>query len=133
MKKEKGSHLVTFRPGEVIGAYNQGEDILKDICGKLGGFGCKIFEPYILYTRLADFGFLIRDEEPLSNGYWSVSFFYPAGEDENMLRRIIIDAILNEAKNDPALFDKGYAVIIDVEGNQSLRSIRKSNKNNKTF
>lgn len=128
MIKEKGNLLVTFRPGEVTGSYNPREDVLRDICCKLGGLDYKIIDPYILYSSLADTGFLVRAEEYSSKGYWTVSFYYPGGKDENRIRRTIINFILDEAKNDPNLFDNGYAVVIDVDGNQSLCSVKKRDK-----
>jgi len=128
MIKEKGNLLVSFRPGEVIGSYNRREYVLRDICCKLGGLEYKIFDPYILYSSLADTGFLVRAEEYSSKGYWTVSFYYPGGKDENRIRRTIINFILDEAKNDPNLFDNGYAVVIDVDGSQSLCSVKKRDK-----
>lgn len=133
MEKEKGNRLVTFKPGEVIGAHNESEDVLKDICSKLGGLEYKLFDPYILYSSLADTGFLVRDEELRSDGYWTASFFYPGGKDENRIRRMIINFILEDAKNDPHLFDHGYAVVVDADGNLSLHSVKKSNRNKKAI
>lgn len=129
MKEKTGNHLVTFRPGEVIGMHNEREVVLEDICNRLGGFGFKIFDPYMVYSNLADNGFLVRVEELSSYGYWMVSFFYPNGKDENETRRIIINYILNEAKNDPKLLTNGYAVVSDNNGNLNLSALRRARKN----
>lgn len=125
MKEKVGALLVSFRPGEVIGKHHESEVELRDICTRLGGFDCKVFDSYLIYSDLADAGYLIRLEEKCSPRFWSVFFFYPGEANENELRRKIINVILNEAKNDPKLPLNGYAVVSDKNGNLKLGYFKK--------
>lgn len=130
MKKEKtGNFLVSFRPGEVIGRHHQREVALKNICVRLGGFDCKIFDSYLIYSWLADAGYLVRVEEMYSPRFGIVSFFYPGEADENEIRRKIINFMLDEAKNDPKLLLNGYAIISDEYGSLKLGYIKKRREN----
>lgn len=124
MVKQLGSFLVLFKPGVVTGNHNESEVVLKDICERLGGLDCKVFDPYLVYTRLADFGILTRVEQRNAYGYSAVSFFYPAGTNKHSTRRIIVNEILGEMKNDPKLLSNGYAVVSDNVGNLKLRYIK---------
>lgn len=128
MKENIGELLVSFRPGEVIGMHHESEAELRDICTRLGGFDCKVFDSYMVYSGMADAGLLIRAEEKSSSWFWTVSFFYPGEADENEIRRKIINVILDEVKNDPKLPLNGYAVVSDKSGNLKLGCIKKRRK-----
>lgn len=125
MKEKIGNFLVSFRPGEIIGKHHAREAALRDICTRLGGFDCKVFDSYLVYSGLADAGYLIRVEEKCSPRFWSVSFFYPGEANRNEIRRKIINIILDEARNDPKLPLDGYAVISDKNGNLKLGYMKK--------
>ena len=73
MKEITGNFLVSFRPGEVTGAHHEREAELGNVCASLGGFDCKVFDPYMAYSGLADAGLLVRVEEK------SPSWFHAAG------------------------------------------------------
>lgn len=128
MSEKTGKFLVSFRPGEVTGTHHERETELRKICASLGGFDCKVFDPYLAYSGLADAGLLVRVEEKSTSWLWTVSFFYPPEGDENEIRRKIINAFLTEAKNDPKLLPNGYAVVSDEHGNLYLRFIKKHQK-----
>ncbi len=51
MKKQLGNFVVLFRPGVVTGIHNEREIALRNICEKLGGLDCKVFDPYAVYVR----------------------------------------------------------------------------------
>lgn len=129
MKEKIGNFLVSFRPGEVVGRHHQREPELRNICARLGGFDCKVFDSYLVYSGLADAGHLIRVEEKCSPRFWMVSFFYSGEADENETRRKIINVILDEAKDDPKLPLNGYAVISDRDGNLKLGYMKKRREN----
>lgn len=121
MKKKLGNFIVMFKPGVVTGIYNENEMILRDICEKLGGFNCKLFDPYFAYDSLADAGLLIRVEQRNMYGYAAVSFFYPPEQNEKHIRKLAINSILNDIQTDPKLFANGYAVIADKNGGLMLK------------
>jgi len=129
MKEKIGNFLVSFGPGEVIGKHHEREAVLRNICTRLGGFDCKVFDSYLVYSGLADAGYLIRVEGKCSPRFWSVSFFYPGEAEENKIRRKIINVLLDEAKSDPKLPLNGYAVVSDKSGNLKLGCLKKRRKN----
>ena len=126
MKKPLGNFMVMFKPGVVTGIHKENEVVLSDICEKLGGFDCKLFDPYFIYDKLADSGQLIRIEQKNMHGYAAVSFYYPPGRNESHIRRMIINSILDDILTDPQLFANGYAVITDKNGNLNLKCYKSS-------
>jgi len=121
MKKQLGNFVVLFRPGVVTGIHNEREIALRNICEKLGGLDCKVFDPYAVYAKFADDGLLLRVEQRNSYGFAAVSFFYPAGKDEKEIRNIIINQMLSAIKDDPKIIAEGYAIVVDKTGNLKLK------------
>ncbi|MDD2554402.1 MAG: hypothetical protein PHP51_07510 [Desulfotomaculaceae bacterium] len=120
MSKQPGSFIVSFRPGVVTGIYSEKEGAIKEICERFGGFDCKIFDPYMKYAELADAGLLVRVEERIAVNRYSVSFFYPAQEDERCIRKKIINSLLAEMKDSPSLYAGGFAVTVENNGDHKL-------------
>ncbi|AGL01089.1 hypothetical protein [Desulfoscipio gibsoniae] len=129
MKDKLADFLVLFRRGEVTGIHNEREVELKEICNSLGGLDCKVFDPYMVYSNLADNGLLVRVETKNLDGSWSILFYYPVEKNKNNVRRKIINFILDEARYDYKLLKNGYAVVTNNNGNLKLACIRKSLKN----
>lgn len=119
-----GDFVVLFRPGVVTGIHNEKEVLLKEICDRLGGFDCKIFDPYMTYSSLADSGLLVRVEQKNAYGFGAVSFFYPNKSTEQDLRRKIINHMLEEVKSNTKLAANGYIVISDRTGNLKLKHLK---------
>ncbi|MFZ5591008.1 MAG: hypothetical protein ACOY81_04270, partial [Bacillota bacterium] len=57
-----GRFLVAFWPGVITGLHDRSEVLLDDLCRQLGGFDCRIFDPYFFYSECADRGWLRRVE-----------------------------------------------------------------------
>lgn len=85
MKDKLADFLVLFRRGEVTGIHNEREVELKEICNSLGGLDCKVFDPYMVYSNLADNGLLVRVETKNLDGSWSILFYYPVEKIKTML------------------------------------------------
>jgi hypothetical protein len=124
-----GDFLVSFRRGEVIGMHNNKEVELNEICTKLGGLDRKYFDPYKIYSKLADHKLLVRVAIKNLDGSRIIFFFYPVDQNQNEIRREMINLILDGARNDYKLFLNGYAVVINQDGNLKLAYIEKSLKN----
>lgn len=120
MIKQVGSFIVLFRPGVVSGIHSEKEAVVKNICLRFGEFDNKVFDPYILYSGMADEGLLVRVEQINQYGCGAVSFFYPGGCNENAVRRKIINRMLGEVMNAPGLFKNGYTVVCDSSGDLQL-------------
>lgn len=120
MCKQTGSFIVSFWPGVVTGVHNEKEVFIKEICERFGGFACKIFDPYVKFSELADAGILVRVEERKAAHRYSVSFFYPALEDERFIRKKIINSMLEELKSSQSFYAGGFAVIVDKNGEHKL-------------
>jgi hypothetical protein len=125
MKKQLGNFVVLFRPGVITGVHNEREIALRNICERLGGLDCKVFDPYAVYAKFADDGLLLRVEQRNSYGFAAVSFYYPAGKDEKVIRNIMINQMLRAIKDDPKIIAGGYAIVIDKTGNLKLKLSKK--------
>lgn len=120
MIKRMGSFIVLFRPGVVSGIHNEKEAVVKDICLRFGEFDNKVFDPYLVYSEMADEGLLDRVEQVNAYGCGAVSFFYPAGCNESAVRRKIINRMLGEVISAPVLIKSGCAVVCDSSGDLRL-------------
>ena len=124
MKKQLGNYLVLFRPGVITGMHSEREVVLKDICERLGGFDCKVFDPYFAYSDFCDAGLLVRVEQGNIYGFYSVAFFYVDRKSEHEIRRKIINGILDSVKSNSKLFENGYVIVSDRQGNLKLNYIK---------
>ncbi|MCL6477829.1 MAG: hypothetical protein K6T65_05380 [Peptococcaceae bacterium] len=115
-----GNFVVMFKPGVVTGIHSEREVLLADICQRMGGFECKVFDPYMFYSAMADDGLLVRVEHRNEFGYASASFFYPDRESESKTRKMIINRLLSEIKGSGRAFSGGCAVVCDKSGNYRL-------------
>lgn len=120
MNKQPGSFIVSFRPGVVTGIHSEKEAAIKEICERFGGFDCKIFDPYMKYSELADTGLLVRVEDRIAVNRYCVSFFYPAQEDERYIRKKVINSMLEEMKSSHSVYAGGFAVTVENNGDYKL-------------
>ncbi len=130
--KEKfkfGDFLVSFRRGEVVGVHNEKEVELIEICNRLGRPGCKVFDPFVAYSQLAERNLLEKVKIKNLDGSWTVFFFYPIDLKQSEIRRQIINCILYEASKDSRLFLNRMSVVISNDGCLKLVCIKQSHKN----
>lgn len=120
MCKQFGSFIVSFWPGVVTGVFNEKEVFIKEICERFGGFECKVFDPYIKFSELADAGIITRAEERVAAHRYCVSFYYPALEDERLIREKIINSIFEELKSSQSFYASGFVVIVNKNGDHKL-------------
>lgn len=120
MCKQFGNFIVSFWPGVDTGVYNEKEVFIKEICERFGGFECKVFDPYIKYSELADAGMIIRAEDRIAAHRYCVSFYYPALEDERLIRKKIINSMFEELKSSQSFYAAGFAVIVNKNGDHKL-------------
>lgn len=124
-----GDFLVSFRRSEVTGVHNEKEVELIEICNRLGRPECKVFDPFVAYSRLAECNLLERVKIKNLDGSWTVFFFYPIDLKQSEVRRQIINGILYEASKDNRLFLNRMAVVISNDGRLKLACIKQSHKN----
>lgn len=91
-----GKLLVTFRPGEITGCYNIGEEELKAIAAALGSLTDRVFDMYMEFSEIADKGILVRDERVYGRRYATISFYYPLTLSVAKVRQVIINKLLRE-------------------------------------
>ncbi|MFZ5592372.1 MAG: hypothetical protein ACOY81_11275, partial [Bacillota bacterium] len=95
----------------ITGLHDRSEVLLDDLCRQLGGFDCRIFDPYFFYSECADRGWLRRVEYIDQRGQVGVHFYYPEGGDIEEIRQRLIKSILQMAAQEPKLWRHGRAVI----------------------
>ncbi|WP_143147803.1 hypothetical protein [Desulforamulus hydrothermalis] len=115
-----GKLLVTFKPGEITGCYNPGEEEIKAIAAALGSVTDRVFDMYMEFSKMADKGILVREEQVYGRRNAIISFYYPLELPVSKVRQVIINQLLREYLSSPNYPHPGIYVVQNKRKDLSL-------------